>query len=94
MFGDRTVQTDFETKLEKSIIKYKNSMRLLRSNRHQIIVLQTPLLKNPFIQPEEADVNNKKIKKCIKLKRNGEQCPSVLKKNSVYCHRHYRLIVQ
>ena len=97
IFKNQTSDIYFQNKLQKSINKYKISMQRIKNKRPRTILLPTltkaiPTYKNTSCTHTRQVTSTKVHNKCSLLKKNGQPCPSVLKKNSIYCHRHHNLM--
>lgn len=76
----------YNEKLKKSIQQYRVRMDIIRKNRSKII----------YLNEHKINQNNTKqtnIKACKAKKNNGEACPSIVKKNSEFCHRHFQIFI-
>ena len=76
----------YNEKLKKSIQQYRNRMDIVRKNRSKIIYL------NEYIINKNTSKETN-IKVCKAKKNNGETCPSIIKKNSEFCHRHFQIFI-
>ncbi len=95
IFKNQTPDIYFEKKLQKSINKYKISMQRIKNKRPRIIFLPNftkALSTCKNTNTSRIITNTIAHNKCSLLKKNGQPCPAVLKKNSIYCHRHHNLM--
>ncbi len=76
----------YNDKLKKSIERYRVRMASINKNRSKIIYLDE--YKN--IKNTSKTTN---IRVCKAKKKNGEACPSIVKKNADFCHRHFQIFV-
>ena len=74
----------YNQKLRKSIQQYRDSMNMYKKNRSKTIYLHE-YKKNTKV------VENSKV--CKSKKKNGDMCPSIVKKNSEFCHRHFQIFI-
>ena len=86
--------TDIDNKLVLTLSRYKAYVNQLKQSRPRTILLE------PISVPETKMYSklpcNRKLhpNSCISKKKNGRPCPSVLKKGSLFCHRHSKLQYQ
>lgn len=73
----------YNEKLKKSIQHYRENVNEYKKNRSKTICLHE-YKKNEKIE---------NIKVCKAKKKNGGICPSILKKNSEFCHRHFQIFI-
>jgi len=83
----------FDIKLRNSIKKYKESIFEIMRNRRKLIFLNNLMFvhssshcdtKRPYLTGNG--------RKCASRNKNGSHCASIVKKNSIYCHRHHKLL--
>lgn len=76
----------YNEKLKKSIERYRVRMNMIKKNRSKIVYLN----ECNNVQNTSKTMN---IRVCKAKKKNGEVCPSIVKKNSEFCHRHFQMFV-
>jgi hypothetical protein len=85
-------EMDYNNKFIQSLLKFKAFYTNLKKNRRTIKYIPEyipdTIVENT--QNTQNISNNNNVFVCAALKKNRQICPSIVKKNSVYCHRHYK----
>lgn len=83
---------DNDEKLIRTLSRYKAYVNRLKQSRPKTILLEPISIIPENEMYSKLPCNNKlQPNSCISKKKNGLPCPSVLKKGSLYCHRHSKL---
>jgi hypothetical protein len=85
--------TDYNSKLKSSIDKYNAYMLHWKLNRPSICLLKSDFNYIRFTHSKNKKNDTKTKNVCRAKKNNGMVCPSPVKKNFEYCHRHYTIFI-
>jgi hypothetical protein len=82
-------EMDYNNKFIQSLFKFKEFYTHFKKNRRTIKYIPE-YIPDILVENTQHHSNNNNIFFCAALKNNRQVCPSIVKKNSVYCHRHYK----